>query len=141
MIKIGEYFSEGFAIGIEDNMSKATDASKQMANTAILNIAYAMAKIQDIMDSEEMNSPVIKPVLDLSDVTNGMTQLDSMFDSDYVLKASDGIYGNQNAGNVSSVNKTFNFTQNNYSPKSLSRIDIYRQTRNQFSALERMATL
>lgn len=141
MIKIGEYFSEGFAIGIEDNMYEATDASKQMANTAILNIAYAMAKIQDIMDSEEMNSPVIKPVLDLSDVTNGMTQLDSMFDSDYVLKASDGIYGNQNVGNVSSVNKTFNFTQNNYSPKSLSRIDIYRQTRNQFSALERMATL
>ena len=26
---------------------------------------------------------------------------------------------------------TYNFTQNNYSPKALSRIDIYRQTQNQ----------
>lgn len=33
---------------------------------------------------------------------------------------------------------TYQFTQNNYSPKALSRIDIYRQTKNQFSALERM---
>lgn len=30
----------------------------------------------------------------------------------------------------------YNFTQNNYSPKALSRIDIYRQTKNQFSALK-----
>ena len=30
----------------------------------------------------------------------------------------------------------FNFTQNNYSPKPLSRIDIYRQTKNQFAQLK-----
>ncbi len=34
-------------------------------------------------------------------------------------------------------NQTFNFTQNNYSPKELSRIDIYRRTKNQFSQFER----
>ena len=28
---------------------------------------------------------------------------------------------------------SYSFTQNNYSPKALSRIDIYRQTKNQFS--------
>ena len=31
---------------------------------------------------------------------------------------------------------TYQFTQNNYSPKALSRIEIYRQTKNQFSTLK-----
>lgn len=39
-------------------------------------------------------------------------------------------YGTPTSGN------NYNFTQNNYSPKALSRIDIYRQTKNQFSALK-----
>ncbi|MFR8471686.1 MAG: hypothetical protein ACLVB2_02860, partial [Clostridium fessum] len=39
---------------------------------------------------------------------------------------------NPNTGN------SYNFTQNNYSPKALSRTEIYRQTKNQFSAMERM---
>ena len=38
--------------------------------------------------------------------------------------------GSSRAGN------TYTFTQNNYSPKALSRLDIYRQTKNQFSALK-----
>ena len=35
-----------------------------------------------------------------------------------------------------SVGNSYSFVQNNYSPKALSRIDIYRQTKNQFSALK-----
>lgn len=35
---------------------------------------------------------------------------------------------------------TYQFTQNNYSPKSLSRIEIYRQTQNQLSTLKGMVT-
>ena len=35
-------------------------------------------------------------------------------------------------------NATYNFTQNNYSPKALSRIEIYRQTRNQFSGFKEL---
>ena len=31
---------------------------------------------------------------------------------------------------------TMNFTQNNYSPKALSKLDIYRQTKNQFAQMK-----
>ena len=41
---------------------------------------------------------------------------------------------NQN-GNGGSGN-TYTFTQNNYSPKALSRTDIYRQTQNQFAVMK-----
>ncbi len=39
-------------------------------------------------------------------------------------------------GESSPTGNTYQFTQNNYSPKALSRIDIYRQTKNQFSAMK-----
>jgi hypothetical protein len=38
----------------------------------------------------------------------------------------------QSAGNAP-VNNTYNFYQTNNSPKSLSRLEIYRQTRNQLN--------
>ena len=34
---------------------------------------------------------------------------------------------------------SYTFVQNNYSPKALSRIDIYRQTRNQFAEFREVA--
>jgi hypothetical protein len=34
------------------------------------------------------------------------------------------------------VNNNYNMEQNNYSPRALSNIDIYRQTKNQMSALK-----
>lgn len=43
---------------------------------------------------------------------------------------------NQNGNDKTSASNNYNFTKNNYSPKSLSRIDIYRQTKNQFAALK-----
>lgn len=42
----------------------------------------------------------------------------------------------QNGDGTPSVGNSYSFVQNNYSPKALSRIDIYRQTKNQFSALK-----
>ena len=44
----------------------------------------------------------------------------------------------QNGENSPNEGSTFNFNQYNYSPKALSRVEIYRQTKNQFSAMERM---
>ena len=42
----------------------------------------------------------------------------------------------QNGDSVPVAGNNYTFTQNNYSPKALSRIEIYRQTKNQFSALK-----
>ena len=44
----------------------------------------------------------------------------------------------QNGVNTPTKSNVYQFTQNNYSPKALSRVEIYRQTNNQFSTFERM---
>ena len=47
-------------------------------------------------------------------------------------------YNLQNEDTNPNTGNSYKFVQNNYSPKALSRTEIYRQTKNQFSAMERM---
>ena len=83
--------------------------------------------------------PTIRPVLDLSNVKDGTTQLNTMFARSQALSVSTGLNRqtseNQN-GNSNNNQPVYQFTQNNYSPKALSRIEIYRQTKNQFTAMK-----
>ena len=68
----------------------------------------------------------------------------ALFSHSQALKINAGMnnmYGGEIQNGVNPVGgNTYQFTQNNYSPKALSRIEIYRQTKNQLSAIERMAT-
>ena len=63
-------------------------------------------------------------------------------DKAYQINAtmSGGTANSQNGYGTSNGN-VYQFTQNNYSPKALSRIDIYRQTRNQFASIERASVI
>jgi hypothetical protein len=46
------------------------------------------------------------------------------------------VESSQNGVNNNTSGNTYQFTQNNYSPKALSRAEIYRQTKNQFAAMK-----
>ena len=82
-------------------------------------------------------TPVIRPVLDLSDVRSQAGTIGALLNRQQAMSISAGmntpLVTNQN-GDAQPA--SFSFTQNNYSPKALSSIDIYRQTKNQFSALK-----
>lgn len=50
-------------------------------------------------------------------------------------KTKGGVDTGSSITNIDSNNVTYNYTQNNYSPEALSRIDIYRQTNNQLKTV------
>ena len=101
-----------------------------------------MSKISDYINSDMDTQPTIRPVLDLSNVQSGTRQINAMFSRTQAMSISSGMNraassGNQNGGFQDSSGATYNyFTQNNYSPKALSRVEIYQQTKNQFSAMK-----
>ena len=81
--------------------------------------------------------------LDLSDVEEKSHRLNTLFSRSRALTVSTGIAATrgrnlQNEDTNPNTGNSYNFTQNNYSPRALSRTEIYRQTKNQFSAMERM---
>ena len=95
---------------------------------------------RDITDGIE-TAPVITPVIDDSKVKSGVSAMNSLIGS--TPMGFTAILAGQVAGGFkdvvngitgsNTVNNTYNYTQNNTSPKALSRAEIYRDGKNLFS--------
>lgn len=143
---IGENISQGLADGIIGNIGSILAAGTQsvrVINNATRRAAEGLNSLSDGIDS-----PTIKPVVDMSKVDEGLKQISNAFERggfnisptvNNVGSASrsfmNGVSGQsaKPAQVQPTTTNTYTFTQNNYSPTALSRADIYRQTRNQFA--------
>ena len=138
---IGNYFGLGFVNALSAYVSKSYQAGSEIAKSAKNGLSEAISKITDVIEEDIDTQPTIRPVLDLSDVERGTGRLNALFSRTQAMSISAdmshigrNVSGTgekiQNGGNV------YSFVQNNYSPKALSRLEIYRQTKNQFSMLK-----
>lgn len=97
-MKIGSSVTEGFSKGIIDNTYMATEASEDMAvlsvgsaedalknrtdqmfKQASLSIAAAYAYINEVANQSLNSQPVITPVLDMTNLQNGMYSMGSLW--------------------------------------------------------------
>lgn len=140
-MKIGAYMTLGMAIGIGSESDSIKESSEQLVNNALFTVEETLARAQSILENEDCLT--ITPVLDMTNIEEGVSEIGSMFGKSAVKIASN-VSGSQNVQNGGTISPDVesnaqpsvvnNFTQNNYSPKALSRIDIYRQTKNIFRA-------
>lgn len=146
--KGGSYEPMGFALGIYDKMHLVEQASEDMGKASYDSMKTVLSGLSSGLDSSIKTSPVIRPVLDLGSVEKDAPKIASMLSgrtldlsrnvsyAGVVANSIRSSYDRQNSSNrQNGPNQTvhpasFNFTQNNYSPKALSNIEIYRQTRN-----------
>lgn len=141
-MEVGRYSDEGFAKGLQV-YSKVVDKEAQgVGEGAIDTLKKTMSKMNVSGDID--SRPVIRPVLDLTDVKTGTSQMSKIFaarplvaTASYVgaVNASAGYRGNQpvQPDDKVATRPAVSFTQNNYSPKALNSAEIYRQTNNQLS--------
>ena len=123
----------GFIEGIKDG---TPDVINEM--TLLYEKAYS---VMQAVGDDLSCSPVISPVLDLSEVEAGAATLSSMMGANNLagaINASIGAARSTNEGAKKSddeaTTKTVIYNQNNYSPKALSRKDIYRDTKTLLSS-------
>ena len=118
-----------------------------MASSAVDAMASSMGDISLALANEIDTEPTIKPVLDLTDVQAGAKQMSDILSAPINASTSNGqaIAISATAASPGGATTdttpgtpTISFEQNNYSPESLSPIDIYRQTRNQLSQARSM---
>ena len=132
MIEIGRYVSEGLAIGMEEKAYQVYNSAEHVATVAEEGIETTAGRLEDFLADSFDFTPVITPVLDLSYIREQMASVNEIF-------GERGVNGNLQNGGTFTGNPeptTISFTQNNYSPKELSRYDIYRNTRNQISMMK-----
>lgn len=144
--EIGQQSMEGLATGFTDSTKLVTDAVDQAAQDALTQMEQSMRDISDVV-SEQLNpNPVITPILDLTQVQSKAAELAALTGAVPITAAAS--YGQASAISAAqlaaqaqadqnvALGGSVNFEQNNYSPKALTDIEIYRQTKNQLSLLK-----
>ena len=126
-----EVESVAYSLGTRacDGLNEGIQNGVEGGITPVIDMSDAMDAIDNF---DNTYRPTIKPRLDMSDVDPALSNMNAV--ASYM--GNRGVEKSQET--KPSTPASFNFTQNNYSPKALSRIDIYRQTRNQFSTVKEM---
>lgn len=145
--KLGVWSGEGYAGGVDDSVPTVVQSINAMGKTALGTMNKAIESVANAIPDSMNLTPTITPVLDLSNVEKGSSAIGTMLKTTPL--ADWGTYTKSAAQNISSnYSKTIapisqngtdssapsiTFVQNNSSPKALSTVDIYRQTKNQLS--------
>lgn len=147
---LGEMAGLGMSIGFQNMESDVAHSATQVADETINAARDTIAQLADLIDTDPTLHPQIAPVVDLSEARSGLNRLNSLKTpviSTYVTGARVHAVASslaQRDNNVKQVVPQNNqnrpqvveFVQNNYSPKALSRSEIYRNTSNQFAAFK-----
>jgi tape measure domain-containing protein len=149
-MSIAKYVVLGLANGISKFSSLAEKSANTMAQDTLGSMTNVMSRISDIVNSDMNVTPTVTPILDMSEVLKGNSMMDKMMSGKTLnLTAAYNKLGNitssvePNTGQIQNPSKPSTptsviFNQNNYSPKELSRLDIYRQTQVQLKQLKRL---
>ena len=137
----GDYIAQGLALGMEDGSSYVEKSAITLSEI----VRDTMNRVKEITENEDDLTPVISPVLDLTNLKESTRKIGSMFPGQSLsLASSVGIGRVSSTSSLDAQNgaatQQINFTQNNYSPKALSRVEIYRQTKNQISMMKGVTT-
>ena len=140
-MEIGKYVDMGLANGLNKYSYLALDTASDLSDDVVSNVRNTIDSIVNAINSDIDSQPTIRPVLDMSDVKRGMSEFNASlsrsqasnisFDMNHAASAK---FRMEEDGTTSNGGNTYNFNQYNTSPKALSSIEIYRQTRNQFAA-------
>ena len=147
--KVGVYSDEGLIIGFESLASKVAMAARKVGSGAKEAVAKGIADLDALLTTDV--DPVIRPVVDLTDAEQKMKKFSRLFGDERFKMGSDTDKVNramtkkppkpdptdQPKPQTAGGNTTYSYVQNNYSPKALSRKEIYRQTKNQFSSMKK----
>lgn len=144
----GKYFDQGFIVAIDANAIYAAAAAYQMGYGAVESLNEGIqngdvARVVPVLDVSDLYNqmeafdgvyrPRIVPTLDMSGVDPAWSNMRAVATAKSVQSPSVAYEHDSAAGGGYAA---VNFTQNNYSPKSLSAVEIYRQTKNQLDTVK-----
>lgn len=142
--EVGQYSVAGLVQGFVQNSATAEKSAADMGQAAVDALSKVLSNVSDISMGIIDSQPVIKPVLDLTDVKRGASQVGGLFTTmpinvgsttNNANNASDGYDLNSRLSDLAAMQTSapFSLTQNNYSPKALSTAELYRQSKNLIS--------
>lgn len=110
--KAGKWIGEGLINGMVVMGRKVYNTGYDLGNNAAASMSDAVSRISEFIDSDIESQPTIRPVIDLTNVRNGVGTINSMFGDTQIGAINSTMSGrNQNGTNndvVSAINKLRN---------------------------------
>lgn len=144
--EVGEESGEGIVVGLDNTIPKVEKSAAGVGKAALESMKKSISSLGSVVSSDMDLQPVITPVLDLSEVKKNASSMDGLLKMRPIalkpsysnaVEADVGFQNNADKRDIQELESgggtTVNFTQNNYSPKPLPEIDIYRRTNNGLS--------
>lgn len=142
--KVAAYSIEGLTIGLAAGSKDIDKAGTLVGKTAVDSVTKSMSNIANAVSNNMDVTPTIRPVLDLSGVKKDASQISGMLGAKTISLenttananyANSGYEENMRAatdadGEIVNTGTVLNLTQNNYSPKNISEVETYRNTKN-----------
>lgn len=145
-VEIGKQTMLGMVKGLEDHGAKTVSTMGDISNDVVDIAQHTLEAVPSLLDGLTDMDPVITPILDLSNIERDAQQLSDLTKVTPITAATSfgqaaAISDRQTMSQIaqadqvdSSSNGTvLKLEQNNYSPKALDDIEIYRKTKNQLS--------
>jgi tape measure domain-containing protein len=145
--EVGVFTAEGLAAGLMKTSGVVERSAENIGKNAILALQKSISGVHDLVEQNIDMNPTIRPVIDLTKFHKDAKVLAAVMPDQFTISAGTA-YGQAKSARASydaavvdrtpqaqmdKVREAVTFTQNNYSPKALSAIEIYRQTKNQLS--------
>ena len=86
-MKLGNSTGEGYVMGIEQYMTSVKRVSEDLAEESLTSLQNGIEDIAKYAELDEDLAPSVRPIVDLTDVTNGITAMDTMFDESHAIAA------------------------------------------------------
>lgn len=143
--EIGDWTGEGFIIGMDSRVDGVTKSATGMGSSALSAMKSSMSSLGKDLDGSMDVTPRITPVLDLTGVRKESKLISGLMSNQTIDPEASRNRANsiRNQQGVSSSRdlevakdgalREINFYQTNTSPKALSEVEIYRQTKNAMS--------
>lgn len=150
MMDIGKNVMLGLAIGIDRNSSSVMASMDKSADDTVRSAKSTFGQLANVLGDMDATDPVITPVLDL---TNVKKEAGKIADMTNVVPITAALSSNQAAAisnetaaldsaaadvAASQAAPVLEYNQTITSPKALSEIEIYRQTKNGLSQAKSM---
>lgn len=150
LIEVGKFADQGLAGGITKFAGVVLTSIKDLGKNAVSGFSSVIGRISDAVDGGMDVAPTIRPVIDITDIEKGNEEIRRLFGDDPGLSPSLSVSrarsisvdntdsGTSSQGSTNGEVKDVTFIQNNTSPKALSPVEIYRNTRNLLSRTQKV---
>ena len=97
--RIGMFMDEGIVVGLSKYSDRVSAASENVGRESISAISSSISRISDVINSDMDVEPTITPVIDLTNVRNGIGMINDAFGANRSMNLGMAIAANNQNGN------------------------------------------